>query len=92
VPGHAGGFETSLLLAAAPELVRGEDRVGPEPRAAGEDPAVRVVYSEHGAWASGAGTSDDARGASREAGVRLLSIVEAEVARALVAFHRRAHG
>lgn len=91
VPGHAGGFETSLLLAAVPALVRPADRVGPEPRPAAEDPAVRVVHAEHGAWAAGTGTSDDARAASAEAGERLLAVVERAVADALVAFHGRAH-
>ena len=92
VPGHAGGFETSLLLAAAPDLVRPDGRVGGEPRPAAEDPAARVVYAEHGAGSAGAGTSDDARAANAEAGRQLLERIEVEVAQALVAFHRRAHG
>lgn len=88
VPGHAGGFETSLMLAVAPELVREDGRVGPEPRPAAEDPAVRPVRVEHGARAAGPGTSDDARAADPELGRRLLDQAEREVARALVAFHR----
>ena len=87
VPGHAGGFETSLVLALRPELVREVDRAGPEPRAAAEDPAARVVHVEHGAWAAGPGTSDDARAADAELGRRLLERTEQEVARALAAFH-----
>lgn len=91
VPGHAGGFETSLLLAVRPELVRADGRVGPEPRAAAKDPAVRVVHAEHGAWGAGAGTSDDARAADAALGARLLARAEQEVAQALADFHRRVH-
>jgi creatinine amidohydrolase len=91
VPGHAGSFETSLLLAAHPRLVRPEGQVGPEPRPATEDPVVRIVHAAHGAWAAGSGTSDDARTADAELGARLLERTEQEVAGALVEFHRRVH-
>jgi creatinine amidohydrolase len=91
VPGHAGAFETSLLLAARSDLVRSEGQVGPEPRPATEDPVVRIVHAAHGAWAEGSGTSDDASTADAELGARLLARVEQEVARALVEFHGRVH-
>jgi creatinine amidohydrolase len=90
-PGHAGGFETSLLLAARPDLVHAEGHVGPEPRPAADDPVVRIVHASHGAWADGSGTSDDARHADPELGALLLNAAEREVARALVSFHARAH-
>jgi creatinine amidohydrolase len=92
VPGHAGAFETSLLLAVRPDLVRSDGQVGPEPLLAVEDPVVRIVHAAHGAWAAGSGTSDDARTADAELGARLLERTEQEVARALVDFHRRVHG
>lgn len=92
VPGHAGGFETSLLLGLRADLVAADGRVGPEPRAATEDPAVRVIHAEHGAWSAGSGTSDDARSADAALGARLLARAEREVARSLAAFHRRVHG
>jgi creatinine amidohydrolase len=91
VPGHAGAFETSLLLAARPELVRPGGQIGPEPRHAVDDPVVRVVDVAHGVWAAGSGTSDDASTADAELGARLLERTEQEVARALVDFHRRVH-
>jgi creatinine amidohydrolase len=91
VPGHAGAFETSLLLAERPDLVRPAGQVGPEPQPATEDPVVRIVHAAHGAWAAGSGTSDDASTADAELGARLLSCTEHEVARTLVAFHRRVH-
>jgi creatinine amidohydrolase len=91
VPGHAGAFETSLLLAARPDLVRTAGQIGSMPRSATEDPVVRIVHTAHGAWASGPGTSDDASTADAALGARLLSCTEREVAHALVDFHRRAH-
>jgi creatinine amidohydrolase len=91
VPGHAGAFETSLLLAARPDLVRPTGHVGLEPRPATEDPIVRIVHAAHGAWGAGSGTSDDASTADAALGARLLSCTEQEVARTLIAFHRRVH-
>lgn len=91
VPGHAGAFETSLLLAVRPDLIRADGHVGPKPRAAADDPVARIVHAAHGAWAAGSGTSDDASTADAELGARLLGRTEREVARALVDFHRRAH-
>ncbi len=92
LPGHAGGFETSLMLAARPELVRGDGRVGPAPTRTTEDPAARVVHAAHGAWAAGPGTSDDASAADADLGARLIERAQQEVGRALADFHRRAHG
>ncbi len=92
VPGHAGALETSLVLAVRPEVVRGEGHVGGAPTPAAEDPAARVVHTTHGAWAAGSGTSDDASTADAALGTRLLERIERDVARALVDFHRRAHG
>jgi creatinine amidohydrolase len=91
VPGHAGAFETSLLLAARPDLVRPDGHVGPVPRPAMDDPVVRIVHAAHGAWAAGSGTSDDASTADSELGARLLERTEREVARGLLDFHRRVH-
>jgi creatinine amidohydrolase len=90
LPGHAGGFETSLLLALAEELVQLDRRTGPEPRAATEDPAGRVVFARHRALRERSGTSDDARHASADAGRRLFDVIVEQVAGALVDFQRRA--
>jgi creatinine amidohydrolase len=83
-PGHAGGFETSLMLALRPDLVNLEAR---RPPAAGLSSAPHTV--EHGAFARAGGTSDDASRASVEAGQRLLDATINAVADYLVQFYER---
>lgn len=75
VPGHAGWWESSLVLATRPELVRTE-RFGTEPL------GPRGLYSfeavpglnlqRHGEWARSGGTTDPAAGADGETGARIL--------------------
>jgi creatinine amidohydrolase len=91
-PGHAGAFETSLMLAVRPDLVRGDGHVGPPATGTTEDPVARVVHAAHGAWAAGPGTSDDASAADADVGARMIERAQQEVARALADFHRRVHG
>jgi creatinine amidohydrolase len=83
-PGHAGGFETSLMLALRPDLVQLECRQAP--RGALESAAHAV---EHGAFARAGGTSDDASGASAAAGQKLLEATISAVAEYLVQFYER---
>jgi creatinine amidohydrolase len=90
VPGHAGGFETSLMLALDPEAVR-EAELPPrrdDAAPASADPAGRPLVHRHGSWSAIDGYSDDARAADRETGVALLELIAKEVASTLVAFHR----
>lgn len=92
-PGHAGGFETSVMLALAPDRVR-LDRL---PR---EDPsplpfARRVVapglmLQKAGEWPRIGGYSDAPIHATAEAGHRLLGAIAGAVSQAIVAFHREA--
>ncbi len=90
VPGHAGGFETSLVLAIEEGLVRLDRRSGAEPVSAKEDPAARVVFARHRGMHEFGGTSDDARYADAETGRRLLGVIVASVAAAIDEFQRRA--
>jgi len=90
VPGHAGGFETSLMLAIEEGLVRLDRRSGPDPRPAKDDPASRIVFARHRAMHEVGGTSDDARHADAEVGRRLLEVIVASVAEAIAEFQRRA--
>ncbi|RJQ82049.1 creatininase family protein [Pseudonocardiaceae bacterium YIM PH 21723] len=73
VPGHAGWFETSLMLAAHPDLVG-----VPEPRPAvtplfDRPPHPGLTVERHGEWARAGGATDDASDASAEAGLDLLT-------------------
>ncbi len=90
LPGHSGAFETSMMLALRPELVR-------EPRPERRDlpdfdprrsPAYRVEL--HGAWQRIGGYTDSPDQARAEHGERYLEVIIAEVAQALVDFYRRA--
>jgi creatinine amidohydrolase len=90
LPGHAGGFETSLLLAIAEELVHLDRRAGPEPRVASEDPVSRTVFARKGAMLELGGTSDDARHADAAVGRRLFDVIVERVAAAFADFQRRA--
>jgi creatinine amidohydrolase len=92
VPGHAGGFETSLMLALAADGVRLDER--PVPRSLGrggapnEDPTAAGLVHRHGSWSAIDGYSDDARDADADAGRRVFDLIAREVADALAAFHR----
>ena len=82
-PGHAGGFETSLLLALRPDLVALEKRRAPRTQLSSSIGAV-----EHGAFTRAGGTSDDASRADGAAGQRLLQASIEAVAAYLVEFQQ----
>jgi creatinine amidohydrolase len=82
-PGHAGGFETSLLLALRPDLVQLNRRRAPAARLTSGVGAV-----EHGAFARAGGISDDASRADPAAGARLLEATIGAVADYLVRFYQ----
>ncbi len=82
-PGHAGGFETSLMLALRPDLVQLDRRRPPT-----DDLVSSVHATEPGIYARAGGTTDDASRASAEAGTRLLTATVDAVAAYLVQFYR----
>jgi creatinine amidohydrolase len=90
VPGHAGHFETSAMLAVMPDLVRlglrPQDPTPAMPIAQPESPGAAVRRS--GQWERSDGRSDDASLASRELGVRIIEGVVDRIAEFLVSFHR----
>jgi creatinine amidohydrolase len=89
-PGHAGHFETSLLLALAPELVRMElrptDSSPSMPLAAVVHGGARV--RRPGDWELSDGRTDDASLASLELGARILEGLVDRIAEFLVSFHQ----
>lgn len=92
VPGHAGGFETSLMLAMRPELVRSELLPLPNRRtipAIPKDPSAGPLIQRHGSWKAIDGYSDDAGSASAEKGRKLLDIISHSVAAEWVRFHHQ---
>lgn len=93
LPGHAGHFETALMLALRPDLVVRDE--------------IPVVSSEGligSRWPDGfhgtitlprdptttSGTSDDATQATSAWGERLLAVIVRDVAQAITAFHHQA--
>lgn len=91
-PGHAGHFETSLMLEIAPELVRlnfrPNDDVPMQPLAA---PGLPGAYTRHPQlWEKSDGRTDDAAHASRELGARLVPEMINEIASFIVNFHNSA--
>ncbi len=89
LPGHSGEFETSVMLALRPDLVR-----EPRPDRPDAPPAVlapaRYRAEFHGAWQHIAGYTDRPALARAEHGERYLAAVADEVARAFVEFYGRA--
>ncbi|HEV7974088.1 creatininase family protein [Amycolatopsis sp.] len=87
-PGHAGWFETSLMLAAKPGLVRETDPWQPVDPAPLFDkpPYPGLTVERHGEWARVGGTTDDASLATAEAGRNLLEHRAAGLAGAIRAF------
>jgi creatinine amidohydrolase len=89
LPGHAGMFETSQMMALTPDLVQ-------EPRPVRKDD-TEFLYSvhppfrieEHGFWESFDGFTDSPSRATAEAGKRYLEAVVGAVAKAYREFYRR---
>lgn len=91
-PGHAGHFETSVMLALDPHLVDLDRRpVDPESTTPLGAPDIRGgKIGRPGLWEVSDGRTDDAREASAEAGARLLDRHSRALAEFLMAFHRSA--
>ena len=89
LPGHAGVFETSLIMALHPELV-----ANPLPHRMEEELERTTMLpapfraERHGFWQSIDGYTDSPDQASAERGQRLLEIIVAAVAAELVRFAR----
>lgn len=91
LPGHAGAFETSLVAALRPDLVR-EPRPEREldPRTSPPMPADPYRVEIHGFWQRIDGYSDSPARGSKEDGERFLAAAVEGVAEALTAFYARA--
>ncbi|MBZ2196822.1 creatininase family protein [Occultella gossypii] len=89
-PGHAGSFETSLLLALRPELVRTDALPASEarlqPLASQDVPGGTVRHP--GVWQASDGRTDDSRLASAAVGERVLAEIAEALSAFIVAFHK----
>lgn len=89
LPGHAGHFETAMVMAIRPDLVRAPlpSRNAAEiARAAVPNAPYRLERAGH--WASIGGHTDTPQDATPEAGQRLLEIVVPAVAASFTEFAR----
>jgi creatinine amidohydrolase len=88
LPGHAGGFETSLMQAIHGGLVRDDLMPTREPAPSPPDHRFPPLLREerHGFWQSIDGYSDGPRLANPEAGRRWLDVAAAELERLYIAF------
>jgi creatinine amidohydrolase len=94
IPGHAGYFETAMVLAVRPDLVN------PDTLARVKDlsqerqglfaPLAGATVQRYGAWAAGPGYTDNPAAATAEKGEAILRVVVKAVADFLVAFHQTA--
>lgn len=85
LPGHAGLFETSTMLARYPDLAHPHlDRRPDDPSVKPTIAGVRIERS--GAWQTFDGYTDRPHEATGELGERALAVVIAAVAKALTAF------
>jgi creatinine amidohydrolase len=91
VPGHAGNFETSCLLALRPDLVRLDERFpadeAPRPLA-GRSLVGPIPARLPGLWEASAGVTDAAWEADAEAGARAFEAITRATADFLLAFHQ----
>lgn len=91
IPGHAGRFETALMLAVRPDLVDADGLARTEDvsqRSTGlMTPLTGATVQVHGVWGAGPGYTDHPAAATLEEGQTMLQLIEEAVAEMLVAFH-----
>lgn len=88
VPGHAGGFEASILTAIQPDLVRLDEEAYAEPHQSYPKPAVPYRSELAGFWTANDGYTDKPTEAELSAGRRLLETAIDVVAQHLIDFYR----
>jgi creatinine amidohydrolase len=92
IPGHAGRFETSLMMAIRPDLVFADGLAQTEDVSKKElglmVPLTGATVQVHGAWGEGPGYSDEPAAASAAEGKAMLDVIVEEVANLLVNFYK----
>lgn len=94
IPGHSGVFETSMMMAVAPGLVRLDRMPSKDPQPPGlwaREIASGMLVQKSGEWERTGGYTDAPVHASPVLGGTLLDVISRAVAAAMVAFHRAAY-
>lgn len=91
IPGHAGHFETSLVMALRPDLVHLDALSQSDTQRSGIPykklpSGIRIAV--HGIWEASGGYTDDPATASAEKGQAYLDIIVEQVAGFLMDFHQ----
>ena len=90
VPGHAGHFETSLMLAIAPDLVelqsRPDDHGKRQPLGIADIPLAHI--RRPGLWETSDGRTDDSHLASAHIGAKSLSDMTQVISQFIIDFHQ----
>ncbi|SDJ14798.1 creatininase family protein [Natribacillus halophilus] len=92
VPGHAGGFETSLMLALAPEEVQLDnlpDKWKHEIPPSQKQTSKRLFIQKPGQSVGKEGISDDASQASKDKGEQFLEIIVKDVCHSIKLFNNQ---
>ncbi|HXF63795.1 MAG TPA: creatininase family protein [Caldilineaceae bacterium] len=93
IPGHAGRFETAMVMAIRPDLVNREGLAQARPVEAAPGLFAALTGGTvqiHGKWAASTGYTDEPAAATAEEGEAMLAIVVERVAEFLVAFDQTA--
>ena len=92
IPGHAGHFETSLIMALRPDWIDADALAAVEDQSeadSGLDVDLSgAVVQTYGAWPASPGHTDNPAAATPELGHKMLEILVAEVARFYSEFDR----
>jgi creatinine amidohydrolase len=93
IPGHAGRFETALVMAIRPDLVNQEGMAQVRDLTAERsglfDPMAGATVQTHGRWAEGTGYTDNPAAATAEEGEAILKVIVERVAAFYDAFARQ---
>ncbi len=91
IPGHAGRFETAMMMAIRPDLVFADGLAQTKDYSKQSlglmVPLTGATVQVHGAWGSGPGYSDEPAAATVEEGQAMLDVIVEEVAGLMVNFH-----
>lgn len=91
IPGHAGRFETSLMMALRPDLVSQEGIAKTSDQSESDEgldvDLAGAMVQVHGTWQRGPGHTDDPAAASAEQGKVLLDTIVDAVADFYLGFH-----
>jgi len=94
LPGHAGLFETSMVMAIRPDLIDHEalKQLAGSFKSGGRifEPLSGATALTHGVWGAGPGASDNPAEASEELGQTCLQIMVQETADLMATYSRRA--